>query len=518
VTEVTVIGGGLAGMAAALRLAERGCRVSLYESSDHLGGKASAIQNGADFDEHGFHIFPGWYHNIWTLVDELGIRKNFIDCHDFQQLKLGEFPCFRALHDVGAPRNVWRNLTSGILSFHETLLFFYSTLDLASFKLSEARRLDQLSVTGFLRSRFYRTEKIATVYQDLMLKAISVPSHFVSAMTTKRVIRFWALDPLPMHRILNGNLRERFIDPFERRLLEKGVSIYKGHKLKCMEVGEKRVIALTFHDNATGKELKKRPVDRVVLAIPASCLQAVCDEKLYAACRTLGDVRNLRSRPMASLNLYFKNRVHGLPADHVNLIDSKYGLTFIDVSQHWTTDDGNPRYDNTVLNVIATDFTQLEGVDEKTATDNIVQELVRFIPTLDPDGIDHHKMNHNNDAPLFMNDVGIWHYRPEVLPDEDDDDPRHQRDLENLFLAGDYCRSHVDLVSMEGAFTTGLKAAEAVRQSVADLQRNGPKIYETPKEPNRFPFLALWFLGLPFAAAAKLVAIVRGEPVGSRSN
>ena len=61
---VTVVGGGLAGMAAALRLLERGCRVSLYESSDRLGGKAGANQNGPHFDEHGYKIFPLWYLNL----------------------------------------------------------------------------------------------------------------------------------------------------------------------------------------------------------------------------------------------------------------------------------------------------------------------------------------------------------------------------------------------------------------------------------------------------------------------
>lgn len=44
--HVTIVGGGLAGMVAALRLLERGCAVSLYESSHRLGGKAGANQNG----------------------------------------------------------------------------------------------------------------------------------------------------------------------------------------------------------------------------------------------------------------------------------------------------------------------------------------------------------------------------------------------------------------------------------------------------------------------------------------
>jgi protoporphyrinogen oxidase len=523
VTDVTVIGGGLAGMAAALRLAERGCQVSLYEAGDHLGGKASALRNGEDFNEHGFHIFPAWYHNIRQLVEELGIRDHFIDCHNFQQLHAGQFPCFKALHNVGAFKNAWRNLTSGVLPFHQTLLFFFSTVDLASFHLDESRRLDQLSVTGFLRSRFYRTEKIATVYQDLMLKAISVPSHFVSAMTTKKVIHFWAGDPLPMHRILNGNLQERFIDPLTARLLERQVAIYKNHELTRVDISGNRVVGVRFKDKTTGSDVYKQPLDRLVLAIPPERLKDVCNDEVYAASPTLGDVRNLRSRPMAALNLYFTERIAGLPADHVNLIDSKYGLTFIDVAQSWKTADGKPQFEGSVLNVIATDFSQLEGVNDDTATRLIVAELVRFIPTLNPEKIDpkRTKMRPNTDAPLFMNDVGIWYFRPEALPREEVKEKKqqdkankrtHAVELENLWLAGDYCRSHVDLVSMEGAFTTGLKAAEAVRRSSQELTGT-PEIYREPARPRRYPFYALWLLGLPFAFLAWLYAWFKGETV-----
>jgi len=77
--SVTIVGGGLAGMVSALRLLERDVNVTLIESTPRLGGKAGADQHGSDWDEHGWHLFPLWYLNIWQLVDELGIRGNFFD-------------------------------------------------------------------------------------------------------------------------------------------------------------------------------------------------------------------------------------------------------------------------------------------------------------------------------------------------------------------------------------------------------------------------------------------------------
>lgn len=49
--HIIVVGGGFGGMAAAVRLAAQGCRVTLYEGRDKLGGRAYPLQiNGFTFD------------------------------------------------------------------------------------------------------------------------------------------------------------------------------------------------------------------------------------------------------------------------------------------------------------------------------------------------------------------------------------------------------------------------------------------------------------------------------------
>ena len=74
--RVAIVGGGLAGMTAAYRLAKRGHQVDLFEASDHLGGLA------AGFPIAGTHL-EKYYHHLFTsdvrirgLVDELGIRED----------------------------------------------------------------------------------------------------------------------------------------------------------------------------------------------------------------------------------------------------------------------------------------------------------------------------------------------------------------------------------------------------------------------------------------------------------
>ncbi len=71
--DVVVAGGGLAGVAAAVVLAERGARVTLFERDPVLGGRLGGwpdrLATGEEFRmERGFHAFFRQYHNLRALL------------------------------------------------------------------------------------------------------------------------------------------------------------------------------------------------------------------------------------------------------------------------------------------------------------------------------------------------------------------------------------------------------------------------------------------------------------------
>lgn len=78
--SVTVVGAGLAGLACAYELSQRGFQVTLLEKSPQLGGKIASwdIQVGDETFrmEHGFHGFFPQYYNFNRLMEELNIRDN----------------------------------------------------------------------------------------------------------------------------------------------------------------------------------------------------------------------------------------------------------------------------------------------------------------------------------------------------------------------------------------------------------------------------------------------------------
>src|SRR5262245_57611893 len=69
--DVIVIGGGISGLTAAWKLAERGFGVTLLEAEGETGGQARAFQVGGRTVEHGSHAFFGYYETILRLIDEL---------------------------------------------------------------------------------------------------------------------------------------------------------------------------------------------------------------------------------------------------------------------------------------------------------------------------------------------------------------------------------------------------------------------------------------------------------------
>jgi isorenieratene synthase len=85
--RVVVVGGGLAGMAAAYELLKRGFEVTLVERSKSLGGRLTGWNvdvNGETMAmEHGFHGFFNQYYNLNALLDEMGLRGNFKPVLDY---------------------------------------------------------------------------------------------------------------------------------------------------------------------------------------------------------------------------------------------------------------------------------------------------------------------------------------------------------------------------------------------------------------------------------------------------
>ncbi|RGC71015.1 15-cis-phytoene desaturase [Micromonospora sp. MW-13] len=80
--EAVVVGGGIAGMSAAVVLAERGVRVTVLEAAPALGGRLGAwpepLADGVQVNEHGFHAFFRQYYNWRSILRRIDPKLAFL--------------------------------------------------------------------------------------------------------------------------------------------------------------------------------------------------------------------------------------------------------------------------------------------------------------------------------------------------------------------------------------------------------------------------------------------------------
>src|SRR5262249_48827661 len=71
--RIAIVGAGYAGMAAAVTLADKGARVTVFESGSVAGGRARRVSTGGRELDNGQHILIGAYTELLRLMQLVGI-------------------------------------------------------------------------------------------------------------------------------------------------------------------------------------------------------------------------------------------------------------------------------------------------------------------------------------------------------------------------------------------------------------------------------------------------------------
>ncbi len=514
--QVAIIGAGIAGLSAALRLIERGFDVTIFEEDDFIGGKLGAHSHPErpnDFHEHSYHMYLDWYHNFWQIVNEIGVRDRFAAQDYVSYIPHGRQNYAIKQINQASPLHAWQNAFAGLRSPATMFLYFYSIIDLLGTSLRRTGG-GRWSVHGFLSSRGYMTDEAAKLHSLTLARAFACPSFLSDARTYRHFEGMSVRQPSPMMWLLEGNSQQFLFGPFEEHLrkkvresqergLDASLRICLLSRIRKLHMENNRIVGFSVDeledsptiDLGTQAKVMGRHHERVdgdvIVAIPPKALSKLVDVDVYSAAPRLKNLRRLHSLPMASFDVYFKKRLENIPKGVVLLVDSKHELSFVDTSQLWRQGAAN---DVTSLNVVLSDFRIFSDWREAREIDAIKRyvfdDLKNYI-AFDDDDIDYERCHFqtNTEEELFLNEIGSWEFRPDTVCE-----------IANLFIAGDYCRTPVDVVTIESAVTSGLMAAETVRRraNVGDpIEIRQAAAYPTEM------MTALKYMGLPFAYAAK---------------
>jgi phytoene dehydrogenase-like protein len=528
--RVHVVGGGISGLTAALRLAERGYKVTVYEEKTQLGGNLAA-RDGLDVYPH---LFGTHYHNFWTLAErDLKLRRgeggDFEPRYTFKVLEKDKFPRYLDMLNVGSPAAVWSSLIAGVAPPAELLLAAYSLIDALSYSDADDDVLDEVSVDGFLRTRPYATDTLSKLHNTIIMTIWSVHSHETSAAAYRRFLAPNVPLPVPLLWLLTGDLQKKLIgrlkDAIEShpdcgfdtnaRVVNAVVQPTDG-KERPWRVTRLDVKDTRFNPKENrwttvgdGRQVYIAADDAVILAVPPGALAFIIAPRhgwgevgyrIVDKLPQLSQVRRLRGEPIPVLHLALTRKIENIPKEHVLLRDSAFDMTFIDLSQVWHDDD-RMKYDGkerTFLCVAASDYWAFPISDDQNSTRmavvrKILEELVKYVPTISEADIDYNmsRFESNTDRMLFLNSVGGKQWQPET---------HYPKDIANLFFAGDLTRNPIMMATVEAAVVSGLQAA----QKICEQKRHGEAIeILTADSLPRSSLLALKTMLAPWAYGAK---------------
>jgi squalene-associated FAD-dependent desaturase len=184
--NTAIIGGGYAGMAAAVELAGRGIPVTLFESARQLGGRARGVAYNNTQLDNGQHLLLGCYHNTLRLIEKTGgdSEADFLrvplqlELHREFSMKAPQLPA--PLHLLSAL------LRAKGLSAHDRLnaARFMLKLRRMNFRLP-----DDITVTELLAQHGQGAALTMKLWEPLCIAALNTPINKASAQVMLNVLR-----------------------------------------------------------------------------------------------------------------------------------------------------------------------------------------------------------------------------------------------------------------------------------------------------------------------------------------
>lgn len=439
--HVVVVGGGLAGLASTVWLAELGYRVTLLESNGSLGGRTIGLTSGhGDAIENGQHVFAGSYENISRYLDSIGTRhllefpdqfgvrypgghaeKFGLRLANLRRMMLGR------VRGLGLPTLLraspaWARLMRDVIRFDDSL--------------------DDITVDEWFDRVGFPPEVRRVVLNSMVIGLLNEQPHLASAHAFAALLRTGA----DRVRSFGGSavrigyptvdLDTLYLDGARRVMAERRVDVRLRTRAVTVTTDAGRATGVTLSDGATVA------ADAVVLAVPSWNLRSLLDDVPSSEDARLSAKK---LEPIPIMNAYvLLDRPLGTVAPWESLLDSDIGWVFDRDRMHGPRDDGNHLYALTTC--AAYDLMPLKNSE-------VADRLVRALRDSYPAAADAEVLDVTVvpwPRATFSSRVGMSTIRPQ-----------NRTALPNLALAGDW--THNDWpTTMEGAAQSASHAVDLV--------------------------------------------------------
>ncbi len=439
--EVIIVGGGLAGISAALEALECGMRPIVLEKSHSLGGRARSLYARdvkAPID-HGQHLLSASYHHTLQLLQKLGtlsliaFQKRLFIHFIFPE---GQSIAFRAYNIPPPFHFLLPLLVRPEISWKEKLGLIQNGLRI--FQQKPPQRAS-LTVEDWIRPpRPHSTLKMI-LWQPLSLAVLNTPMEEASARLLRNAFRMGFLSSNKCSGLgfPQKDLSQIFGEPARKYILKHGGSVYIRTQIRRLIIENDRVKAVV------GPQGKVFETPALVLALPPDALQPL----LKPHADRLADVWNalqvFRFSPIVTINIWTQRPIeHPLP------------IAFVDSPFHWLVHlpwvfhrTGFQGYA-----VVSSAASRLAACSAEAIMEQLRNVFQRCL------GLDLDRDLHLKQYKI------IKEKRATIIqtPRADSVRPRSRTRISNLVLAGDWIQTHFP-ATIESAVISGKMAIRSLR-------------------------------------------------------
>ena len=434
--QVVVVGGGWAGLAAAIELTHAGIPVILIEAARQLGGRARCVRFGESRVDNGQHILLGAYREWLTLLRRIGLQEEQVVRRLPLELVMAgaRDPGLRLRAPaLPAPLHLLAALLGARgLSPRERL----AALRFGYFLARPHRAVDQdRTVATLLREHHQPERLVRLLWEPLCLAALNTPIGSASARLFLRVLR-----ESFRHRRQDSDLLLPVTD-LGSALPEPALHYIERHGGQVWL--NRRVTGLRLAgDRLQGVELDNDflPTRQLVVAVPPPACQRLLSPHAAFADIVRGLAR-LEYQPITTLYLRYPETVR-LPRPMLGLLDGP---------GQWAFDRAIAGQPGLMAVVISAAGAHLQ-LDNSELGDAVARQLAGLFPAWPAPG---ERLVIREKRATFASQVGVDSLRPASATP-----------VAGCWLAGDYTATGLP-GTLEGAVISGRRCALGILRQPA---------------------------------------------------
>ncbi|MGE3807895.1 MAG: hydroxysqualene dehydroxylase HpnE [Gemmataceae bacterium] len=427
--SVLIVGGGLAGLAAATALAARGCRVTLLEARQRLGGRASSFTDApsGQLVDNCQHVSMGCCTNLAHFFQSVGVR-HFLQPQECLYFMTPDGRVSRLRADpLPAPLHLARSF----LSAHYLTAGEKARIAWGLAALKRMPRDADPPLRGWLEAHRQTPRTMARFWGLILTSALNETVDRLGVRYARKVF----VDAFLGHRrgfqveVPAVPLGRLYGDELQTWLDKHGVTVRLQEGIKRVVVAAGQVAAL---ETRQGERLQ---ADHYAAAVPYERLLDLLPAATIEQHACFAGLRRLETSPIASVHLWYEGRVLKWPH-----------LVLIDTLGQWVFERGS---DESGVQYVQVVISAARGLGHAELEERVKEELARLLPAAASTRVVRCRVVTEH-AATFSAVPGVDAYRP-----------GQETPLGNLFLAGDWTATGWP-ATMEGAVRSGYLCAEAI--------------------------------------------------------